>query len=84
MASGVPAVTLDVGGPPFLAGKGGLAVDARPSSSVVDRLAAAMQTAADNRADLSHKALERAKRLTWEAIVDVYDGIYTEMNRSVV
>lgn len=84
MASGVPAVTLDIGGPPFLAGEGGLAVDALPTSTVVDRLAAAMQTAADNRSDLSDKALERAKRLTWESIVDVYDGIYSELVGSVV
>jgi glycosyltransferase involved in cell wall biosynthesis len=84
IASGVPAVTLDVGGPPFLAGEGGLAIDPSPPSTLIERLAAAMETASETRSNLSARALERAKSLTWESIVDVYDGIYSELTGSVV
>lgn len=79
MALGVPAVTLDIGGPPFLAGAGGLAVAPEPTGDLIDRLAAAMSAVTADRKSYSKRALERAEDLTWERIVDEYDRIYASV-----
>jgi glycosyltransferase involved in cell wall biosynthesis len=77
MALGVPVVCLDIGGPPFLAGDGGIAIDPSPASTVVQRLARAMATVHHDREAYSERARARAaETLDWERIVDTYDRVY--------
>ena len=77
LAQGVPVLTLDRGGPAFLAESGGVAVSATPASSLIDRMSEAMGTMLSERTRWSEAARRRAEEaLAWERIVDVYDGIY--------
>jgi glycosyltransferase involved in cell wall biosynthesis len=77
LAQGVPVLTLDIGGPAFLAQSGGVAVPTRPTASLVDRISLAIGTVLTDRDRLSDAARRRSEEsLAWERIVDVYDGIY--------
>jgi glycosyltransferase involved in cell wall biosynthesis len=80
LAQGVPVLSLDIGGPPFLAQSGGVAVSARPSDTLVARLSKAMEAMLADRERWSEAARRRAEdSLAWERIVDVYDGVYHEI-----
>jgi glycosyltransferase involved in cell wall biosynthesis len=80
LALGVPVVCLNIGGPPFLAGDGGMAVDPSPTSTVIDRLAEAMTMVRAERDEFSARARTRAyESLTWDRIVDLYDRVYEEV-----
>ena len=73
-------LTLDRGGPAFLAESGGVAVSATPTTSLIDRMSEAMGTILSERSRWSEAALRRAEEaLAWERIVDVYDGIYRRL-----
>jgi len=77
LAQGVPVLTLDTGGPAFLAQSGGIAVSPTPTASLIDRMSDAMAAILAGRSRWSTAALRRAEEaLAWERIVDVYDGIY--------
>ncbi|HWL49828.1 MAG TPA: hypothetical protein VNT92_08110, partial [Acidimicrobiia bacterium] len=77
LAQGVPVLTLDTGGPAFLAQSGGIAVSRTPAASLIDRMSDAMAAILTDRSRWSEAALRRAEEaLAWERIVDVYDGIY--------
>jgi glycosyltransferase involved in cell wall biosynthesis len=77
LAQGVPVLTLDIGGPAFLAQSGGIAVPAKPSTTLVSRMTEAMESMLTDRNRWSEAARRRAEdSLAWERIVDVYDGIY--------
>ena len=77
LAQGVPVLTLDTGGPAFLAQSGGIAVSRTPAASLIDRMSDAMTAILTDRSHLSLAARRRAEdALAWERIVDVYDGIY--------
>jgi len=80
LAQGVPVLSLDIGGPPFLAGPGGRAVAARPVNSVVDRLTASLVEMLAEGDERSESARRRAlEALDWEKIVDVYDDVYHQV-----
>lgn len=80
LALGVPVVSLDIGGPAYLAGDGGIAVDPRPAAGVVDRLADAMVEVGAARQDFSDRARHRAyESLAWERIIDHYDRVYDSL-----
>lgn len=77
LARGVPVMSLDIGGPPFLAGQGGRAVPARPVDDLVGRLTKTLSEMLTEGGAMSEAARGRAvEALTWDRIVDVYDGIY--------
>jgi glycosyltransferase involved in cell wall biosynthesis len=77
LAQGVPVLTLDTGGPAFLAQSGGIAVSPTPTASLIDRMSDAMAAILADRSHWSAAARRRAEEaLVWERIVDVYDGIY--------
>lgn len=77
LAQGVPVLTLDIGGPAFLAQSGGVAVSTTPAINLVDRMSEAMSAMLTERNRWSEAARRRAEEtLAWERIVDVYDGIY--------
>lgn len=79
LAQGVPVLTLDTGGPAFLAQSGGIAVSAAPTGSLIDRMSEAMGAILAERSHWSEAARRRAEQaLAWERIVDVYDGIYRQ------
>jgi glycosyltransferase involved in cell wall biosynthesis len=70
-------LTLDIGGPAFLAQSGGIAVPANPSTTLVSRMTEAMESMLTDRNRWSEAGRRRAEdSLAWERIVDVYDGIY--------
>ncbi|MGH8912039.1 MAG: glycosyltransferase [Acidimicrobiia bacterium] len=80
LALGVPVVSLDIGGPAYLAGDGGVAVDPRPAAGVIERLAEAMVDVGATRQDFSDRARHRAyESLAWERIIDVYDRVYASL-----
>jgi len=74
MAFGLPVVCVDLGGPPLLVGDCGVKVRARGISydAVVAALAAAIRRLADDpteRRRLSGLAAERARSITWDAVI---------------
>jgi glycosyltransferase involved in cell wall biosynthesis len=80
LAQGVPVLTLDTGGPAFLAPSGGIAVSRTPAASLIDRMCDAMTAILTDRSHWSRAARRRAEEaLAWERIVDVYDGIYDNL-----
>lgn len=82
LALGVPVVSLDIGGPPFLSGPGGVAVRARPASGLIERLSAAMAEVGSAPGDLPEHARRRAaESLVWERIIDRYDRVYAEVTK---
>jgi glycosyltransferase involved in cell wall biosynthesis len=77
LAQGVRVLSLDIGGPAFLAQSGGWPVPPRPTGTVVDRLAEAMGKLLAEDSSRSEAARRRASEaLVWERIVDVYDDVY--------
>lgn len=77
MAQGVPVVCLDIGGPAYLSGDGGVAVSASPTASLVERLTGAMREVNETWSTYSERSRQRARELLdWERIVDRYDEIY--------
>jgi glycosyltransferase involved in cell wall biosynthesis len=77
LAQGVPVLTLDIGGPAFLAQSGGVAVPTDPAATLIDRMSTAIESILTDRSRWSEAARRRAEEsLAWERIVDVYDGIY--------
>jgi glycosyltransferase involved in cell wall biosynthesis len=80
LAQGVPVLSLDIGGPAFLARSGGVAVSTTPAADLVDRMSETISAMLTDRSRWSEAARRRAEEaLSWERIVDVYDGVYQRL-----
>lgn len=81
LSFGLPVVCFNLGGPPVLVGDGGIVLDVSKDdmAQAVEQLAQAirlLRDAPDRRAQLSEKALARAKALSWRNTVRAaFDGL---------
>ncbi len=85
MSYGLPVVCLNLGGPPIIAGQGGVIVDARNKTAdqVVRELAKGIQSlfSDEKRELLARLAMQRAENYIWTRVVsDVYMEIADKLN----